>query len=479
MEKVISPIKVQVVFLVLLTIAGLNATAQLTKPLKCPEPKISKERLQKMKNNNQSNLLNKTLALTAGKQIRVFFVICANTDGTAPAATTAQVLQEFATMQADFAPGNICFINAGISQVNNTTLNHIDLDNNSDAEDLFEGRRIPGCLTIFYTREIRGTNSASGGTIGGYAFDIPNTFCIVSSGNLGGNTSSHEVGHCLGLLHTFADAGRLLETISGSNCDHAGDLVCDTRSDPYNLREEDCYREVNNFYTGTCKDSEGNSNYSPPYTNIMSYWGHNPETFTNGQFAVMHDVIETEDDIKALTSGNNLVVYAGTYYLGYIYKSSINAITTIGNLKFLQLSRAGMFAKSTTLTAGFQAKPAFDGYTVIKAVVCSGLSASPLNLVLQAAKAPEVNKTPELMVTADKFTVYPNPSTGQITLRYVQGKLFDAVINIWSIDGKLVYTQLRKNSTNLQEQIQLRAKGMYLIELKTGDKNYNQKVLIQ
>jgi hypothetical protein len=186
MEKVISPIKVQVVLLVLLTIAGLNATAQLTKPLKCPEPKISKERLQKMKNNNQSNLLNKTLALTAGKQIRVFFVICANTDGTAPAATTAQVLQEFATMQADFAPGNICFINAGISQVNNTTLNHIDLDNNSDAEDLFEGRRIPGCLTIFYTREIRGTNSSSGGTIGGYAFDIPNTFCIVSSGNLGG-----------------------------------------------------------------------------------------------------------------------------------------------------------------------------------------------------------------------------------------------------------------------------------------------------
>jgi hypothetical protein len=41
-----------------------------------------------------------------------------------------------------------------------------------------------------------------------------------------------------------------------------------------------------------------------------------------------------------------------------------------------------------------------------------------------------------------------------------------------------VYTQLRKNSTNLQEQIQLRAKGMYLIELKTGDKNYNQKVVI-
>jgi hypothetical protein len=291
--------------------------------------------------------------------------------------------------------------------------------------------------------------------------------------------SSHEVGHCLGLLHTFADAGRLLETISGSNCDHAGDLVCDTRSDPYNLREEDCYREVNNFYTGTCKDSEGNSNYSPPYTNIMSYWGHNPETFTNGQFAVMHDVIETEDDIKALTSANDLIVYASTYYLGYIYKSSINAITTLGNLKFLQLSRAGLFAKSITLTAGFQAKPALDGYTMIKAVVCSGLSASPLNLVLQAAKAPEVNKTPELMVTADKFTVYPNPSTGQITLRYVQEKLFDAVINIWSVDGKLVYTQLRKKSTNLQEQIQLRAKGMYLIELKTGDKNYNQKVLIQ
>jgi hypothetical protein len=112
-------------------------------------------------------------------------------------------------------------------------------------------------------------------------------------------------------------------------------------------------------------------------------------------------------------------------------------------------------------------------------VVCSGLSASPYNLVLQAAQAPEVNKTPELKVTADKFTVYPNPSTGQITLRYAQAKMFDAVIKIWSVDGKLVYTQLRKNSTNLQEQIQLRAKGMYLIELKTGDKIYNQKVVIQ
>jgi hypothetical protein len=113
----------------------------------------------------------------------------------------------------------------------------------------------------------------------------------------------HEFGHYFNLLHTFGNSnGDVLSTelANGSNCNTAGDLICDTSADPYIDGRGDCKRY--NYLTGNCfwggslygcnyTDVNGSS-YNPPINNQMSYWTRNDQCwdnfyFTSGQYNVM------------------------------------------------------------------------------------------------------------------------------------------------------------------------------------------------
>lgn len=76
---------------------------------------------------------------------------------------------------------------------------------------------------------------------------------------------SHEMGHFLGLYHTFETSfGR--ELSNGSNCAVAGDMLCDTPADanPMSINSTTC------IYSGATKDSIGTF-LTPIIGNIMSY----------------------------------------------------------------------------------------------------------------------------------------------------------------------------------------------------------------
>jgi hypothetical protein len=79
---------------------------------------------------------------------------------------------------------------------------------------------------------------------------------------------SHEVGHYFWLFHTHETAEGD-ECVDGSNCDIAGDLICDTPADPQlyggNVWTKIC------LYFGEDTDSCNGDLYDPPTTNIMSY----------------------------------------------------------------------------------------------------------------------------------------------------------------------------------------------------------------
>lgn len=100
-------------------------------------------------------------------------------------------------------------------------------------------------------------------------------------------TIVHEMGHFFGLRHTF-DTSSGLEKADGSNCEIAGDLLCDTPADPDEM-----------FYInfGTCEmvgnfDLDGNE-YKPLVNNYMNYYYpcHMERfEFTNQQSFVMNQV---------------------------------------------------------------------------------------------------------------------------------------------------------------------------------------------
>ena len=92
---------------------------------------------------------------------------------------------------------------------------------------------------------------------------------------------SHEMGHFFSLAHTFDTSGGL-EFVNGSNCQIAGDSICDTPADinpaPVN---GSCQ------WIGTNKDPNGDY-YTPIIGNIMSYHPSPCKTpFTIGQLNKM------------------------------------------------------------------------------------------------------------------------------------------------------------------------------------------------
>lgn len=98
---------------------------------------------------------------------------------------------------------------------------------------------------------------------------------------------SHELGHFFGLYHPHETSfGR--EYADGSNCDTAGDLLCDTPAEPdlTFFHNQQCH------YTGNDSpiilvDPQGDR-YIPSVTNIMSYIQPKcMKTFTNQQFKKM------------------------------------------------------------------------------------------------------------------------------------------------------------------------------------------------
>lgn len=81
---------------------------------------------------------------------------------------------------------------------------------------------------------------------------------------------THEMGHVWGLAHTFEGNG--IENVDGSNCETAGDGICDTPADPFDPENETEIYNVGCEFTWLGLDSKGQF-YQPDMGNIMSYYG--------------------------------------------------------------------------------------------------------------------------------------------------------------------------------------------------------------
>jgi len=101
----------------------------------------------------------------------------------------------------------------------------------------------------------------------GQAQWIPATAFFVSGPIINSNVVAHEMGHCLGLFHTF-ETMFCAESPDGSNCTTCGDMVCDTAACPAPLWEP---------YTDpqTCSLTAAfyaiYPDYDPDPTNVMVY----------------------------------------------------------------------------------------------------------------------------------------------------------------------------------------------------------------
>ncbi len=131
---------------------------------------------------------------------------------------------------------------------------------------------VSDAINIYFTENL---NYESGGLCGISAFTFSSVqaiamrnSCTANPSGLGNHsTFSHEIGHYFDLFHThepaFGD-----ELVDGSNCDVAGDQLCDTPADPRltsgTVDSGTCE------YTGSEVDANGDP-YEPDATLLMSY----------------------------------------------------------------------------------------------------------------------------------------------------------------------------------------------------------------
>lgn len=117
------------------------------------------------------------------------------------------------------------------------------------------------------------TFGAVAGGIPGKAIIIPYSLAFVSGNPT--DVTSHEMGHCLNLFHTFhgtSETGSCQELVNGSNSTTCGDFISDTPADPVNNPnncQSNCSYNPNPAQCFT-QDSNGDT-YSPNLHNIMSY----------------------------------------------------------------------------------------------------------------------------------------------------------------------------------------------------------------
>lgn len=184
------------------------------------------------------------------------------------------------------------------------SINNDNVYENQTNTFVMENRRHDNALNVFVVQEAVSGNPPIDGAITLAYYNIPRDWIVSRKDQINSNgngTLSHEVGHFFSLLHPFngwdfevfdnsypgfpnapsvSPLGVPTELMNGSNCNTAGDYICDTPPD-YNFLEPDC------VYNGGAKDPNGVL-VDPMENNIMSYFSNCNYAFTNEQGDIIH-----------------------------------------------------------------------------------------------------------------------------------------------------------------------------------------------
>lgn len=204
----------------------------------------------------------------------------------------AAIDSQLAQVRADFAPHHIYFHVVGIDTIWTDLADELDrfIAPLTVAKLMHPDQT---AINVILGTAIAGTQRPFGITFGN---SLPAYKCLI--GALSGHSTSvlsHEIGHCLGLYHTF-DQQNNCEDIPGVNpedCAICGDLVCDTPWDPQNGDSGIGYLWDHTNIT-TCEYDGWVSGADPDPANIMAYTRPKcMEHFSDGQSARMLSIIGT------------------------------------------------------------------------------------------------------------------------------------------------------------------------------------------
>lgn len=227
--------------------------------------------------------------------LRIYVHVIRRTDGTG-GQTPEQVREALAYLDQDFNSHNIFFVwDCGIDYIDNDTYY-----NSSGTSAIFNVNSNPNGIDIYFFRDQPAPGATGNGlaqNIGAKAFYVMGNFYNPPYGSLvRSHVTSHEMGHCLGLWHTFQTQAGCTSFVNGTNCSNCGDFVCDTPADPgwlFQINYPEC------TWLNSGNDPNGTP-YAPDPLQIMAYTHPDcMEYFSTGQGERMRQIVSITPLLQA------------------------------------------------------------------------------------------------------------------------------------------------------------------------------------
>jgi len=211
----------------------------------------------------------------------VQFHVLSNSAGTV-IKTSAEINADLQRLNAAFASSRFEFYAVAAPKVIVDDAAYGSILDGAGLNALDAAHAVTGAINIYLVPSMTGNGYASTGGYLAYEADAPVT------------TLAHEMGHYYLLQHTHHltqtahsdgdPSEATAERVDGSNCESAGDYLCDTPADP---SAPICSISASTgVLSCSATDANGDS-YAPSTTNLMSYYNDTRSTFTREQKEVM------------------------------------------------------------------------------------------------------------------------------------------------------------------------------------------------
>lgn len=399
--------------------------------------------------------------------IRVFLHVMRRSNGTG-GQTAAEVTAGLNYLVNDYQAQNICISLLGKDEIWNDTyysFSSFTTDGNGDGKfDNFSPNSHANAIDIYLFANDQLNFGLAAGipatalVIGGSAF----TSYLPSS-----HVLSHELGHCLGLYHTFhgmCESGSCMELVNGSNSTTCGDFVSDTPADPtkFNMSSSPGCSYVGATCGLSSTDANGQA-YSPKTNLIMSYI--DPlcmQVHSNGQGTRMRNMIANTPLLQKVVVPNALTLSALTVTGSSVLYDALTSITTSGSVTNIAGANLTFRAqKIIKLEPGFTAK----SNSTFRASIDQACSTTDRYNSAREDESEMASNPSPIEVAPER--VFPNP----ISSGYLH---FGKTVDRYSLMNN-TGTEIQQGTNADRLDVTGLSKGFYL--LKLGDDI--QKVVIE
>jgi len=426
-------------------------------------------------------------------------------------ADVEDVLKQLCDLNSEFEnTGFTFYIDDGFNYIDNSLVFNSPSLGAGVAEMIRQKRGVgASSLNIFVTG---GTRDIGNGRILGF-YAIENDWVVINKDEMGNgqNTLAHEIGHFFSLAHPhtgwefnpWTEArhgnpvlldrinGIQIELVDGSNCETAGDQLCDTPPD-YNFGlpwDSRCPT-----FNLNVMDRNGDT-IVPQQNNHMSYFsGCVPYTFTNQQTNVMmaeyggirrenirRDYIPNQtivaNTLELISPENNATAQ---FHNGVelSWTPVENATQYFVELKS-GLDKIIRFTENTEIYITELLPDKVYTWTVIPFNETS-TCAEQKNRILRTSDATTNTIDP---LFAESIALYPNPiSEGEsIKFQFQSSADLNGVLKLFSGNGQVLHTQLLSvqiGTNTIAIDLDNIQSGMYLLSYSTAEGNINRKFII-